>query len=225
MREISADEIDALLPQTQCTKCGYPGCRPYAEAIARGEAGINQCPPGGEPGIRALAALLGVAFQTLDPANGVEQPRAAAFIREELCIGCTLCIQACPVDAIVGAPKLMHTVLTDACTGCELCVPPCPLDCIDMLSLRELARRGSPEASSEASTPVAAHSRRWRARYGFHLFRTARERQERDARLAAKASGKLHAPETQAPDDDQQRKHAAIRAALERARARRAGAR
>ena len=157
-----ADEIDALLPQTQCTKCGYPGCRPYAEAIARGEADINQCPPGGDAGVRELAALLGVAFKPLNPANGVEQPRAAAFIREELCIGCMLCIQACPVDAIVGAPKLMHTVLIDACTGCELCVPPCPVDCIDMLPLRELARRGSPEAAREASIPVAAHSRRWR---------------------------------------------------------------
>ena len=225
MRETSTDEIDALLPQTQCTKCGYAGCRPYAEAIARAEADINQCPPGGEAGIRDLAALLGVASKPLDPAHGVERPRAAAFIREELCIGCTLCIQACPVDAIVGAPKLMHTVLIDACTGCELCVPPCPMDCIDMLSLRELARRGSPEAASDASTPVAAHSRRWRVRYAFHLFRTARERQERDARLAAKAAGELHALEAQASDDDQQRKHAAIRAALERARARRAGAR
>jgi electron transport complex protein RnfB len=218
------DEIDALLPQTQCTKCGYPGCRPYAEAIARGEADINQCPPGGEAGVHDLAGLLGVAFKPLDPAHGVEQPRAAAFIREELCIGCTLCIQACPVDAIVGAPKLMHTVLIDACTGCELCVPPCPMDCIDMLSLSELAGRNSPEAAREMSTPVAAHSRRWRARYAFHLSRSARERQERDARLAARVGGKQRARQAQAPADDQERKRAAIRAALERARARRAGA-
>ncbi len=222
MSVATADEIDALLPQTQCTKCGYRGCRPYAEAIARGEADINRCPPGGEAGVRHLAALLGVAFKPLDPAHGGEQPRAAALIREELCIGCTLCIQACPVEAIVGAPKLMHTVLIDVCTGCELCVPPCPMDCIDMLPLRELARRGSPEAASEASTPVAAHSRRWRARYALRLFRTAREREERDARLAATAEGKLGAP---AREDEQQRKRAAIRAALERARARRASVR
>ncbi len=188
----TADQIDALLPQTQCTKCGYPGCRPYAEAIARGEAGINQCPPGGEAGVRALATLLNVAFKPLDPANGVEQPRGAAFIREELCIGCTLCIQACPVDAIVGAAKLMHTVLIEVCTGCELCVPPCPVDCIDMLPLAELARRGSAEGAREASIPVATHAHRWRARYASHLLRTARERQERDARLAAKAAGRLH---------------------------------
>jgi H+/Na+-translocating ferredoxin:NAD+ oxidoreductase subunit B len=218
----TAEQIDARLPQTQCAKCGYPGCRPYAEAIARGEADINQCPPGGEAGIRDLAALLGVAFKPLDPANGVERSRAAAFIREELCIGCELCIQACPVDAIVGAPKLMHTVLTYACTGCELCVPPCPMDCIDMLPLRELARRGSPEAACEASTSLTAHSHRWRARYAFHLFRIARERQERDARLAARAQSREHAPGL---DDDLQRKRAAVHVALERARARRAGTR
>jgi H+/Na+-translocating ferredoxin:NAD+ oxidoreductase subunit B len=222
MRAPTVDQIDALLPQTQCTKCGYPGCRPYAEAIARGQANINQCPPGGEAGVRDLAALLGVAARALDPVYGVEQPRSAAFIREELCIGCTLCIQACPVDAIVGAPKLMHTVLIDACTGCELCIPPCPMDCIDMLPLRELARRGSPEAAGEASTPVTGRSRRWRARYAFHLFRIARERQERDARLAARAQKREHAP---ALGDDLQRKQAAVRAALERARARRAGTR
>jgi electron transport complex protein RnfB len=128
------------------------------------------------------------------------------------------------VDAIVGAPKLMHTVLIEACTGCELCVPPCPMDCVDMLSLSELARHNSPEAAREMSTPVAAHSRRWRARYAFHLSRSARDRQERDARLAAKAGGKRRALDAQAPADDQQRKRAAVRAALERARARRAGA-
>ena len=217
----TADQIDALLPQTQCTKCGYPGCRPYAEAIAHGEAGINQCPPGGEAGVRALATLLNVAFQPLDPANGTEQPRSAAFIREELCIGCTLCIQACPVDAIVGAAKLMHTVLIEVCTGCELCVPPCPVDCIDMLPLAELARRGSAEGAREASIPVATHAHRWRARYTSHLLRTARERQERDARLAAKAAGRLHPLEAPRSGEDRQRKQAAIAAALERARARR----
>jgi len=124
------DRIDALLPQTQCGQCNYPGCRPYAEAIAAGAAPINQCPPGGEAGIRALADLLGVEPLPLNPENGEEQPPTVAVIDEAACIGCTLCIQACPVDAIVGAPKLMHTVIASECTGCDLCLPPCPVDCI-----------------------------------------------------------------------------------------------
>ncbi|MFN7550620.1 MAG: electron transport complex subunit RsxB [Pseudomonadota bacterium] len=132
------DAIDRILPQTQCGQCGFPGCRPYAEAIARGEADINQCPPGGEAGIRALAELLGREAKPLDADHGVEKPRMLAVIDEEVCIGCTKCIQACPVDAIVGAPKLMHTVLDAECTGCELCIPPCPVDCISMVP----ARRG-----------------------------------------------------------------------------------
>ena len=127
------ERIDALLPQTQCTKCGYPSCRPYAEAIAAGEADINQCPPGGDAGVRKLAALLGREAKPLNPRNGVEQPRRVAVIDEARCIGCTLCIQACPVDAIVGASKLMHTVVTELCSGCDLCVPPCPVDCIEMV--------------------------------------------------------------------------------------------
>ncbi len=132
-----ADRIDAILPQTQCGQCGFPGCRPYAEAIARGDADINRCPPGGEAGIRALAELLGREPLSLDPEHGVEKPKRLAFIREAECIGCTKCIQACPVDAIIGAPKLMHTVITDLCTGCELCLPPCPVDCIDLVPIRE----------------------------------------------------------------------------------------
>jgi len=127
------DRIDALLPQTQCGQCNYPGCRPYAEAIAAGEAQINQCPPGGEAGIRALADLLGVEPLPLNPDNGEEQPRTVAVIDESICIGCTLCIQACPVDAIVGASKQMHTVIEEECTGCDLCLPPCPVDCIAMV--------------------------------------------------------------------------------------------
>jgi Na+-translocating ferredoxin:NAD+ oxidoreductase subunit B len=126
-------QIDALLPQTQCAQCGYPGCRPYAEAIARGEADINQCPPGGEYGIRALAELLGVEGKPLSAEHGVVKPPQVALIREAECIGCTKCIQACPVDAIVGANKLMHTVVAELCTGCELCLPPCPVDCIDLV--------------------------------------------------------------------------------------------
>jgi electron transport complex protein RnfB len=127
------DQIEALLPQTQCGQCNYPGCRPYAEAISAGEADINQCPPGGETGVRALADLLGVEAKPLNPENGEEQPETVAVIDEAVCIGCTLCIQACPVDAILGAPKLMHTVIADECTGCDLCLPPCPVDCIEMV--------------------------------------------------------------------------------------------
>ena len=127
------DRIDAILPQTQCGQCNYPGCRPYAEAIASGEAPINQCPPGGEAGIRALADLLGVEPLPLNPDNGREQLRRVAVIDEATCIGCTLCIQACPVDAILGAAKRMHTVIEAECTGCDLCLPPCPVDCIAMV--------------------------------------------------------------------------------------------
>lgn len=127
------ERIDALLPQTQCAQCGFPGCKPYATAIAKGEADINRCPPGGEAGIKALATLLGREPKPLDPERGVEKPKLVALIDEDLCIGCTKCIQACPVDAIVGAPKLMHTVIARECTGCELCLPPCPVDCIDMV--------------------------------------------------------------------------------------------
>jgi len=127
------EQIDALLPQTQCGQCSFPGCRPYAEAIAVGTADINQCPPGGDAGIKALADLLGREPKPLNPDNGLEKPRAVAVIDEEACIGCTLCIQACPVDAIVGASKQMHTVIGPECTGCDLCLPPCPVDCIEMV--------------------------------------------------------------------------------------------
>jgi len=128
-----ADQINAVLPQTQCGQCNFPGCRPYAEAIAAGEADINQCPPGGETGIQTLADLLGVDALALNPENGAEKPKAVAVIDEDICIGCTLCIQACPVDAILGSSKLMHTVIEAECTGCDLCLPPCPVDCIEMV--------------------------------------------------------------------------------------------
>ena len=158
------DRIDAILPQTQCGQCNYPGCRPYAEAIAAGEAEINQCPPGGEAGIRALAELLGVEPLPLNPEHGQEQPRRVAVIDEAACIGCTLCIQACPVDAIVGASKQMHTVIEDECTGCDLCLPPCPVDCIEMVieapSLEELAW------PRPAARPETSPSRQWAAGSG-----------------------------------------------------------
>jgi electron transport complex protein RnfB len=127
------ERIDALLPQTQCAQCGYPGCRPYAEAIAGGQAEINQCPPGGEACVRALADLLGVEARPLSAAHGQHKPPQVALVREDECIGCTKCIQACPVDAIVGAHRMMHTVIAELCTGCELCLPPCPVDCIDLI--------------------------------------------------------------------------------------------
>ena len=130
------DQIDQLLPQTQCGQCSFPGCRPYAEAIANQEIGINHCPPGGESTIQALADLLDVEVLPLDAEQVVSVP-TVAIIREETCIGCTLCIQACPVDAIVGAAKLMHTVIADECTGCDLCLPPCPVDCIDMIPIKQ----------------------------------------------------------------------------------------
>jgi electron transport complex protein RnfB len=126
------DAVDAVLPQTQCTKCGFDGCRPYAQAIVDGSAPINRCPPGGARGIRRLADLLGRAVAELDPGCGTEGPLRVAIIDEALCIGCTLCIDACPVDAIVGASRQMHTVIASHCTGCDLCVAPCPMDCIAM---------------------------------------------------------------------------------------------
>lgn len=130
-RDIEA--IQQILPQTQCGQCGFPGCRPYAEALARGNVDIDRCPPGGDAGALALARLLGREPRPVNPANGIETPYQVAWIREDECIGCTKCIQACPVDAIIGGQKLMHTVLADLCTGCELCIPPCPVDCIDLV--------------------------------------------------------------------------------------------
>jgi len=170
-----AARIDALLPQTQCTRCGYPTCRAYADAIAAGETDINHCPPGGAAGVAALAALLGRATKALDPANGREAPPLVAVIDEAVCIGCTKCIQACPVDAIVGAAKRMHTVVAAECTGCELCLPPCPVDCIALVAIdeRPLAR--------ERVLRRATHAR---ARFEARNTRLARERAARDARRA-----------------------------------------
>ena len=131
------DKIDAILPQTQCGQCSYPGCKPYATAIASGEAEINRCPPGGEEGIQKLADLLGIDFKPFGDDTAAPKSKSLAFIDEDTCIGCTLCIQACPVDAISGAAKQMHTVISSECTGCELCVAPCPVDCISMLEIEE----------------------------------------------------------------------------------------
>ncbi len=142
------DNINAILPQTQCGQCQYPGCKPYAKAIARGEAEINQCPPGGQEGVDALAALLGVDTMELDTANAISDEQQVAFIIEEDCIGCTLCIKACPVDAIVGASKLMTTIIASECTGCELCLPPCPVDCIVMQPLPQTLQTYIPVITS-----------------------------------------------------------------------------
>jgi electron transport complex protein RnfB len=206
--------IDAILPQTQCRQCGFDGCQPYAAAIAGGEADINQCPPGGAAGIAALAALLGRAVIALNPQHGVDKPRELAVIDETRCIGCTLCIQACPTDAIVGAAKLMHTVIAAECTGCGLCVPPCPVDCITLPALQ-------PARPARLAEPERSHARE---RYRFRQFRLQRDAQERAARLAARspraASPVAETPTPSAADARQ----AKIAAMMARAQAKLAGA-
>jgi electron transport complex protein RnfB len=178
-----ADAIDAALPQTQCTRCGYPDCRAYAEAIAAGDADINQCPPGGAEGIARLAAIAGRPVVALNPAHGAEGPLTVAVIDEAWCIGCTLCIKACPVDCIAGAPKRMHTVIEPHCTGCALCLPACPVDCIALLPVS--GERSGWAAWSAVQADTA------RGRYRAHRLRIERERDEHDQRLAAKAQAKL----------------------------------
>jgi electron transport complex protein RnfB len=150
------EQIDAILPQTQCGQCTYAGCRPYAEAIAAGEADINQCPPGGEATIQSLAELLGVDAKPLNAEHGVHMEKRVAIIDEQVCIGCTLCIQACPVDAILGAAKQMHTVIETECTGCELCLPPCPVDCISMVPLQQNIREWKWPYPDDGQRPIAA---------------------------------------------------------------------
>lgn len=202
-----AERIDAILPQTQCGQCGYPGCQPYAEAIVRGEADINQCPPGGAAGVRKLAKLLGREVKPLSALHGVEKPKSVAFIDENTCIGCTLCIQACPVDAIVGAAKQMHTVVPSLCTGCELCLPPCPVDCISMLPV-EKRKPHYPliwMAQADRSEADAA-----RERFRRRQLRLESERQEKAARLVTRAALSRVAAEDP--------RRALIAAAIERAR-------
>jgi electron transport complex protein RnfB len=172
-----AQALNDALPQTQCTRCGYPDCRAYADAMAAGEAAINQCPPGGAEGVERLAALTGRPALPLNPDNGVEAPRQLAVIDEAWCIGCTLCLKACPVDCIVGGPKAMHTVIDDLCTGCELCIPVCPVDCI---SLRPVT--GTRTGWSAWSAPQADQASH---RYAWHIEREQRDEYERGERLAA----------------------------------------
>jgi electron transport complex protein RnfB len=172
-----ADRIDALLPQTQCRRCGYADCRAYAEVVAAGKTGIDRCPPGGEETLNALAALTGKSADSLDPALGGFTPDHVAFVIEALCIGCTKCIQACPVDAIVGAPKLMHTIIEALCTGCELCIPPCPVDCIEMRPTRGVTEGVTVPASGRTQADY------FRERYRAHNVRLQHERTERQERL------------------------------------------
>jgi Na+-translocating ferredoxin:NAD+ oxidoreductase subunit B len=177
-----AARIDALLPQTQCTRCGYAGCSPYAAAIAAEEAQINQCPPGGSATILALARLLERPVLPLNPLHGVEVPAQVAFIDEARCIGCARCLAPCPVDAIVGAAKYLHTVLTDRCTGCELCLPPCPVDCIEM----------RPVSDAAANDPGVN-----RQRFQAHNTRLSNQAEQRQRELDAKkalAAGRSSVP-------------------------------
>ncbi|MFP5467193.1 MAG: electron transport complex subunit RsxB [Gammaproteobacteria bacterium] len=211
-----ARRIDAALPQTQCTRCGFPDCAAYAQAIASGEAGINQCPPGGAEGIERLAALTRQPELPLNPEFGIEGPVTVAIIDEDWCIGCTLCLKACPTDAIVGSNKHMHTVIEPHCTGCELCIPVCPVDCIALEPVSG-TRTGWAAWSQEMATQA-------RQRYEARKLRLVREKAEQDARLEEKARAKLadlpaHSLHTDPAVLD--RKRAIIEAALARARLRR----
>ena len=213
--DLAARLLDAL-PQTQCTRCGLPDCAGYAEAVASGKANINQCPPGGAEGVVRLASITGHPVMGLDPKFGVEAPRTVAFVDEDWCIGCTLCIKACPTDAIVGTHKRMHTVIEAYCTGCELCLPVCPVDCIEL------------EAASAAATGWAAWSEQAaataRARYAFASSRRKRDGDENAIRLEEKALMKLADLPAHSQHTDPavlEKKRAVIEAALERARAKR----
>jgi electron transport complex protein RnfB len=212
------EQLNNALPQTQCTRCGYPDCQRYAEAIVQGEADINQCPPGGAEGVERLASIIGKPAAPLNPENGLEGPRTIAIIDEAWCIGCTLCIGVCPTDAIVGANKRMHTVVEPYCTGCELCIPACPVDCISLEPI-DITQSGWAAWPQELADLA-------RQRYDTRSARLKREAAEHEARLQAKALKKLsdlpantkgteHAPEVD-------RKRAIIEAALAKAKARQA---
>ena len=213
-----AARLHAALPQTQCTRCGYPDCAAYAQAIADEQAPINRCPPGGAQGVQRLAALTDRPALALDPAHGTEGPRTVAVIDEAWCIGCTLCIKACPTDAIVGSNKRMHTVIEPACTGCELCIPVCPVDCIELENVTGTRTGWAAWSPAQAQEALG--------RYEFHQERQARETREQQERLEAKARAKLadlHAHTHDTHDTqgaEAARKRAVIEAALARARAR-----
>ena len=206
------EEIDALLPQTQCGKCGFAGCKPYAEAIVEGRADINQCPPGDQQGIHKLAELLGVPPKPLNTSHGFPKPRAVAWIDEHMCIGCTLCIQSCPVDAIVGAAKQMHTVMAAECTGCELCITPCPMDCISLIPVHE-------ERDDLLNLPAAVKKKqvadRARSRYQFRQQRLERNKQANHKPL--KHPNIVQPEIIRTPAEE--RKQAIVQAAIKRAMA------
>jgi len=186
-----ADQIEAVLPQTQCTKCGYAGCRPYAEAIVAQRAEINQCPPGGRAGVAALAQLTGRTALPLNPEHGAESALRLAVIDEALCIGCALCVPACPVDAIVGAARRMHTVIASACTGCDLCVAPCPMDCIRMEPVRP-ERPWTTHDGATARARFGARNARLAGASGAALPATAAS-SARDAAVAAEVAADVAA--------------------------------
>ena len=214
-----ADRILDALPQTQCTRCGYPDCKAYAQAIALEQAPINQCPPGGAEGVAVLARLTGKPVQPLNLEHGLEGPMTVAVIDEAWCIGCTLCIKACPTDAILGSNKVMHTVIESVCTGCDLCLPVCPVDCIEMVPISG-DKTGWAAWSAELATQA-------RVRYESRQIRLVKEEQEHAARQEAKAAMKLadletHTHVAEDPDKDIARKRAIIEAAMAKAKARQA---
>lgn len=216
MIDTLAARVLAALPQTQCTRCGYPDCAAYASAVAQGSAGINQCPPGGVEGVERLAAITGQPVSPLNPVHGEEGPRTVVFIDEDWCIGCTLCIKVCPTDAIMGSNKVMHTVLEPYCTGCELCLPVCPVDCI-------VLETATPGATGWAawSEPLAIQARE---RYEFNSYRRNRDKGENEKRLEAKALLKLSDLASHSQHTDPvvlDKKRAVIEAALAAARAKR----
>ncbi len=204
------EKIDAILPQTQCGKCGFPGCKPYAEAIVAGRADINQCPPGDIEAIHKLAELLSIPPKPLNTSHGLPKPKVVAWIDERICIGCTFCIQSCPVDAIVGAAKQLHTVIAAECTGCELCIAPCPMDCISLIPVTE---KRDDEFSLSADVVKKQAADAARSRYQFRLQRLAREKQAKKKPLQHKNT---ILPEIiNAPAEA--RKQAIVQAAIKRA--------
>ncbi len=214
-----ADRILDALPQTQCTRCGYPDCKAYAQAIALEQAPINQCPPGGAEGVAVLARLTGKPVQPLNLEHGLEGPMTVAVIDEAWCIGCTLCIKACPTDAILGSNKVMHTVIESVCTGCDLCLPVCPVDCIEMVPIS-----GDKTGWAAWSAELASQAR---VRYESRQIRLVKEEQEHAERQEAKAAMKLadletHTHVAEDPDKDIARKRAIIEAAMAKAKARQA---
>ncbi len=211
------ERIDALLPQTQCTRCGFPTCRAYAEAIADDRAGINQCPPGGAEGVAALAQLLDRESTALNPTNGREEAPTVAFIDEDVCIGCTKCIQACPVDAIVGAAKRMHTIIAAECTGCGLCLPPCPVDCIALLPIAPL-----PLARAQVLARAAQARARFDARNARRLSSCERRRPRCWRRNTPRASRLPPLPQTLPCRAPRPSTRSAVLEAIARGKARRA---